>query len=144
MGAAAKPRVRTTPRPPAATYTRPAAQARPSAPPSRPPESTYTPPDWSQSGPSAYTPGEHQPYQYSWHRKVQPAPPSWIPRLAALIRHFVGSGFFWAFIIIQIVAILALPTGAPVLGTEGWTIVWLASFALPVVAIVIGVRKTAE
>jgi curved DNA-binding protein CbpA len=120
------------------TYRRPGGPSRPRA-------STYTPPQWSQSGQSStYSPGGHSRYQYSWQKPRAPQAPAWIPQFARLARHFVGSGFFWVFIVIQIVSILALPTGAPVLGTDGWTILWLGSFVLPVVAIVIGIRRAAE
>ena len=134
-------RMRAAPRPRARAARQSAEpEARPAA--SPPP---YTQPDWSQTGRPPHPPaGQGQPYRYSWQRARPREAPAWIPRLAALIRHFVGSGFFWAFIAIQLVSIVALPTGAPVLGTEGWTILWLGSFVLPVAAIVIGIRKTAE
>jgi curved DNA-binding protein CbpA len=133
-GSTGRVRVRTARRPAAQSATR-----------ARPASSTHTRPDWSQPGPSStYHAEPHPPYRYSWQKPRAPQIPSWVPWLARLVRYFVGSPFFWVFIIVQFVAILALPTGAPVLGSEGWTIVWLASFALPVVAIVIGVRKAAE
>lgn len=136
-GSASRVRVRAAPK------ARPAASQSASSTSRRYSSTTQAPPSWSPPGPSAaYRPEPHEPYQYSWRR--QPQTPSWIPRLARLMRHFIASPFFWIFIIVQFVAILALPTGAPLLGSTGWTIVWFASFALPIAAIVIGVRKTAE
>lgn len=140
-GSAGRVRVRPARRP----SDSPGPKARPAASHARPSGATQPPPDWSPPEPSSsYRAEPHQPYTYSWQRAHPPKAPAWIPRLARLMRHFVASPFFWAFIIIQFVAILALPTGAPILGSTGWTIVWFGSFLLPVVAILIGVRKTAE
>lgn len=110
----------------------------------------YTPPasarpNYKPTGPdprqSPGYPSGQPAYQYSWQRPRAEKTPAWVSQFAGVMRHFVGSGFFWAFIIIQIVSIIALPTGAPLLGTGGWTIVWLGSFVLPVIAIVIGVSR---
>jgi DnaJ domain len=95
---------------------------------SRPPQST-----------ASHGPGE--PFRYSWQRAVKPTPPRILTHLFRLARLTVGSRLFLAFLIIQLVAIVALPTGAPLLGEGGWTIVWLGSFALPVVALVVALSK---
>ena len=133
-GSAGRVRVRPARRPsdPPAPKARPAAsQARPERP-------------WQEQWYTEHDNPPHQPYQYSWQRTHPPKAPAWVPRLARLMRYFVASPFFWMFIIVQFVAILALPTGAPILGASGWTIVWFASFSLPVVAIMIGVNKVRD
>lgn len=117
---------------------RPRAYRRPSAP--RP--STYTRPDWSRLRQSStYPAGRNPGYRYSWSKRKDTPQPRLVTRFADLARLFVKSRFFWVFVVIQLASIVALPSGAPVLGSEGWLIVWLASFTLPVAAVVIGLNK---
>jgi hypothetical protein len=85
--------------------------------------------------------GRNPGYRYSWSKQKDPPQSPLVTRFAELARLFVKSRLFWVFVVVQTASIVALPSGAPLLGSEGWLIVWLASFTLPVMAIVIGLNK---